>query len=228
MGEPSKTTPIVVVFGIPGCGKTTVANKAMDLLQSRSSSEPAKVPIIRPVALDLDVCVPQWMRDNFAKGIYPSLKERQEFALACCAHVEECLQRASTDLNRTDEPREQLAAIVSFSFVNTDLRDSFRSRFPDSQWVLIQTAEDEARRRIEQRQGHFYKGKAVSTKIRETSPETKHSTRQTNAADNKEWDFAPVSFPHTILDGRITMEENAGIVVNLVRQACCCCEYRSE
>ena len=23
---------------------------------------------LRPVGLDLDVCVPQWMRDNFAKG----------------------------------------------------------------------------------------------------------------------------------------------------------------
>lgn len=63
--------PMVVVFGRPGAGKTAVADRAVELLllhpqqQSLRSSS-----ILRPIGLDLDVCVPQWMRDNFAKGFY--------------------------------------------------------------------------------------------------------------------------------------------------------------
>ena len=40
------------------------------------------------LGLDLDVCVSPSMRDNFAKGIYPSLSERREFAKTACQYVE--------------------------------------------------------------------------------------------------------------------------------------------
>jgi energy-coupling factor transporter ATP-binding protein EcfA2 len=54
--------PLVVVFGRPGSGKSTIADAATGLLTDEGRS------ILR---LDLDVCVPQWMKDNFANGIYP-------------------------------------------------------------------------------------------------------------------------------------------------------------
>jgi hypothetical protein len=56
------------------------------------------------------------------------------------------------------ETTTKTITIISFSFVNTDLRNVFRQRFPHAQWVLMDTTEMEAQRRIEQRQGHFFKG----------------------------------------------------------------------
>merc|ERR1711924_122109 len=64
-----------------------------------------------------------------------------------------------------------LSVIVSFSFVNTDLRDIFRSRFPNAEWILIETGQEECNKRINERKGHFYKGDARnmnSTKITTT------------------------------------------------------------
>jgi gluconate kinase len=170
-----RQTPLVVVFGRPGAGKTTVAEKAVDLANCN------------PLLVDLDVCVPQWMKDNFAKGIYPSLQERQEFALSACDHVEECRQ-------------EDRAQVVAFSFVNTDLRDTFRLRFPHSIWVLVDTSEGEAQHRIEQRQGHFFKVRDQETK-------------------SSDWEFAPVAFSHTVLEGTALVEDNAKRVVEIIEQA---------
>ena len=72
--------PSVIVFGRPGAGKTTVANAAVEKLQTSNDN-------ITCLGLDLDVCVPQWMRDNFANGIYPTLEERNRFANECCQYV---------------------------------------------------------------------------------------------------------------------------------------------
>ena len=223
MREPSKTRhiPLFVVFGIPGSGKSTVASKAIDMLVEAKQSSSAES--FQPLCLDLDVCVPQWMRDNFARGIYPSLSQREEFAASCCAYVDESLQQAITtaSMNEGGE-RGVTAAVISFSFVNEDLRDNFRKRFPESQWVLIQTAEDEAQRRIAQREGHFYKGKAA-TVVRDElfSSDDSRNNKQPNddTTDNSEWDFAPVAFPHTILDGNNPIEQNAAEVAKMVQRA---------
>lgn len=208
MRELAKATPMVVIFGIPGSGKTTIARKAVELLSVQTSET------IQPVSLDLDVCVPEWMRNNFLKGVYPNSSERREFAMACCDRVDESLQRASTELSEKDV-HAQLVGIISFSFVNEDLRDFFRDRFPDSNWILVHTSEDEAQRRIEQRQGHFYKGKAV----RDIMPQTKKGKH--TDTDNTDWNFAPVTFPHTILDGRNLIQENAQEIVEVVVRAVC-------
>jgi gluconate kinase len=176
----SKDVPMVVIFGRPGAGKTTVADGA------------AGPNITR---LDLDVCVPQWMRDNFAAGIYPNLAERQAFAGSACEYVDQCLQEKDT---------VPLAAIVSFSFVNTDLRDIFRAHFPQAKWILIDTTEDESQRRIQERQGHFFKGNVTE------SAETKSpSTTSSRPEDDSDWEFAPVSFPHIVLDGGDPVDVNA-------------------
>lgn len=206
MHEPSKSTQIFVVFGKPGSGKSTVANAAIELLSRSPLSE---ADAIRPVGLDLDVCVPQWMRDNFAKGIYPSLNQREEFAASCCDYVDQALQQATTKMPIGNS---RIAAVVSFSFVNEDIRYNFRTRFSESQWVLVDTSEDEAQRRIEQRQGHFYKGKALHKEV-------SNESEQPNDVDNKEWDFAPVTFPHTILDGKKPIGENAAEIAKLIRRA---------
>ena len=52
---------LFVVFGRPGSGKTTVANKAFDVLTLELKNRDDR----ECVALDLDVCVTQAMRDNF-------------------------------------------------------------------------------------------------------------------------------------------------------------------
>ena len=70
--EGAPQPPIWIIFGRPGAGKTTIANVVVDRLGS-----------VETLALDLDVCVPQWMRDNFAKGVCTS--RRRSRASRSCA-----------------------------------------------------------------------------------------------------------------------------------------------
>ncbi len=93
----SDTTTMVVIFGRAGAGKSTVANAAIDLLQNES---------LYCLGLDLDDCVPQWMRDNFGKGIYPTLKERQDFATSACDHVHTKLQEESLQTSASKRARD--------------------------------------------------------------------------------------------------------------------------
>ena len=175
--------PMVIVFGPPGAGKSTIADRASDL-----ATQPLQ-------ALDLDVCVPQWMKDNFAQGIYPTLEQRIEFAQQASDYV--LLQQ------QTERP-----CLISFSFVNTDLRDVFRKAFPEAQWALVDVPETELQRRIQEREGHFYKGKQQSTE----------ETIQPKDHDNSDWEFAPVTFPHTVLNGLRPIDENAQVVLSLLEQ----------
>jgi energy-coupling factor transporter ATP-binding protein EcfA2 len=221
-----QTTPIVVVFGKAGAGKTTVADCAIQLLveqnaNSQQLSGSTSSTGVCPVGLDLDVCVPQWMRDNFSAGIYPTLEQRNEFALSCCDHVELSLLQFENEKQQANDPR-LMAGVVSFSFVNTDLRDVFRARFPLATWVLVDTADEEAKLRIEQREGHFYKGKTdaslssgeITEAKKEEAPDSPDSDK-----DNSDWDFAPVTFHHVLLNGYDPIEKNAEKVAKILTQA---------
>jgi gluconate kinase len=190
--------PCVVVFGRPGAGKTTVADTAVEMMAAERE--------ICCLGLDLDVCVPEWMKENFAKGFYPTPKQREDFAVGCCDYVEKQVDE------KRESGQENLAAVVSFSFVNTDLRDVFRSRFPRAKWVLIDTSENESTKRINMREDHFYKG--------EKSDDTKKDAEEpdTSDVDNSEWQFAPVAFDHVILDGARPIETNANGVVQVLRE----------
>lgn len=177
---------MIIVFGRPGAGKTTVAVKAAEQASCQS--------------LDLDVCVPQWMRDNFAQGMYPTLPQRVAFAQDACDYVEK--ERC---------PK----TIVSFSFVNTDLRNVFRERFPLAVWALVDTTEEDAVLRIAQREGHFYKGDNNNNNNIQKD-DLNDSTEQKQEQDNSDWDFAPVTFAHVLLPGGDSIEENAQRVVDLL------------
>ena len=117
------------------------------------------------------------------------------------------------------------SSIISFSFVNTDLRDIFRSRFPNAAWVLIDTDDAEATRRINEREDHFYKGKDPIKD--EESSTTKSDNDENNfesskdgdgddSGDNSDWLFAPVTFPHHALPGKNTIEKNADSVLEVL------------
>lgn len=209
--------PMVVVFGPPGAGKTTIAQAALEVWQSDDTS--------LLLGLDLDVCVPEWMKDNFAQGIYPTLSQRQEFAKDCCDHVQKAFHHAQEESETDTTPKAAAAAIVSFSFVNTDLRDVFRERFPQAHWVLVDVTDEEATRRIQQRENHFYKGaqqnavggsKDDSEGINPGGLEV-DSARENDAEENSEWNFAPVTFEHTILDGTLPVKENAQRVAHILQ-----------
>ena len=226
-------TPIIVIFGRPGAGKSTVANAA--IAQAKAAG------IGNTLALDLDVCVPQWMRDNFAKGIYPTLQQRKEFALSACDYVDSKLSSDSSSANNAVESHDIessadiSAAIISFSFVNTDLRDVFRERFPNARWALMDVTDEVAKARIDAREGHFYKGAPPAgekTGNLERKPDevadvgvvadnSSNDKQDKEDIDNSEWNFAPVTFSHTILNGNDDVEVNAKKVVGLMTPASC-------
>ena len=164
----------LIMFGRPGAGKSTIAER----LVAHPDADGA-------YNVDLDVCVPQWMRDNFAKGIYPTLAERQTFASDAAEYV------------RTESDGKDTVCVVSFSFVNDDLRDSFRTRFPGATWALVDASDALAGERISQRDGHFY----------DPPP-----------AKGDEWLFAPVDFGHLVLDATRPVDENVERLLPLVRR----------
>jgi gluconate kinase len=200
MNQESTIIPTLVVFGRPGSGKSTIATAAVEMLTKHQ-------PQLQCLALDLDVCVPKWMRDNFANGIYPTLHERQAFALSCCEFVDQNYEAIQDCVND-----KYWVSIISFSFVNKDLRDTFRTRFPAAQWVLVDTTEDEAAQRINQRKGHFFKGKSPNY----ISNSQELPQKRLLAIDNSEWIFAPVDFPHVVLKGTDAIETNAASIVHLM------------
>ena len=138
------------------------------------------------------------------------MKERQAFAQSACNYVEKCL--GETKAKSDGANNNTLAAIVSFSFVNTDLRDIYRSRFPQTIWVLLNTTEEEAERRIQKREGHFYNGKVECQY-------DKQQDREASEGDNSDWEFAPVTFSHSVIDGKEPVETNAERIVQLLKTA---------
>lgn len=198
---------MVVVFGRPGAGKTTISNIAYEKIQQdeKKSSQ--------CILLDLDVCVPSWMKDNFAKGMYPTLEQRYEFATTACNYVDEEINEMR---KKCDDDTEMLI-LVSFSFVNTDLRDHFRSRFPHSKWALVDVNDLIAQERIDSREGHFYKGDTSGKKKESKQDPLKTEGKGgTQNRDNSEWDFAPVNFEHTILNGLVSIEENSEEILKML------------
>jgi gluconate kinase len=194
---------IAVVFGKPGAGKTAVAEKAVALNSGEAGGESDG----SITCLDLDVCVPQWMRDNFAKGIYPTLEERKEFAIGACDYVDNQLE--------TMRQEEKVMVIITFSFVNTDLRGVFRGRFPEATWILIDTSDSDAQDRINKREGHFYKGNTNDESKSGVKKGEEEETAEATA-DNSEWLFSPVDFDHIVLDGLQPVEENAKRVIQVL------------
>jgi thymidylate kinase len=232
-------TVLFVVFGIPGAGKTTIANHVVQKLLSAtiasdsmndgatttatSATEIPQNGFHGVLDLDLDDCVPEWMRLNFANGIYPTLQQRNEFALSCCNYVNKSIQKfkaVSSISNGTSSnmiiDQLPLVIVVSFSFVNDDLRIHFRNQFPNSHWILIHTSEVEAQRRIQQRSNHFYKGKPPN-RPSDSNDESVQQQSNTSSGDNNEWNFAPVTFPHTVINGHHPIEETSSEIVELIR-----------
>ena len=120
-----------------------------------------------------------------------------------------------------------LNVIISFSFVNTDLRVAFRNTFPNAQWILVDTNKQTAEERILTREGHFYKNAETNTKEEKDTTDSNEKEDDTKVNDindddddddddDDEWEFQPVNFPHVILDGGDAVEKNAKQIVECI------------
>ena len=173
------------------------------------------------------------MQDNFSKGLYPTLAERAEFMKEASTYVDNKIKTAQQQQEVSTKP---LNVIISFSFVNTDLRVAFRDTFPNAQWILVDTNKQTAEERILTREGHFYKNAETSTKEENDTTNSNEKEDDTKVNDinddddldydddddddndksNSEWEFQPVNFPHVILDGGDAVEKNAKQIVECI------------
>mmetsp|Transcript_11317 Transcript_11317/g.22366 ORF Transcript_11317/g.22366 Transcript_11317/m.22366 type:complete len:239 (-) Transcript_11317:54-770(-) len=215
-GPPADPCPVAlyVLFGRPGAGKTTLATSlAASLLRHHMNTG----------VYELDDQIPDWMRHNFAAGVYPTAGERAEFAAGACAFLDRELVSLASQRGRGAAAP---VGIVSFSFVNDDLRDFFRMRFPSARWFLVDTDVETAGRRIRARSGHFYKivdgascggngsgGEGKKTKGVDKNAE---SLSGSDRLPSSEWNFAPVKFPHVRLDGMAPVDENVTKIVECI------------
>lgn len=215
----------------PGAGKSTTTIEAVLLLDNSGyrsacgSNDSPSTEECTPIegkrhqyylALDLDICVPQWMRDNFSNGLYPTLSQRVEFMKGACIYVNDEMEAAQQRISTTTQQhKHQLIVITSFSFVNTDLRIEFRNAFPCAQWILLDSDKQLAQERILSREGHFYKN-AESNNEDTTSGINKEDSEDNN--DMSEWEFQPVDFSHLSLDGCDAVEVNAKRIVDCIQQ----------
>ena len=133
----------LIIFGRPGAGKSTIAERLI------------AHPDANAYNVDLDVCVPQWMRDNFAKGVYPTLAERQAFASdaadyvvtasegkdACCVVSFFLRERRPARLVSRTLPRRDVGARRC---VGRPRRRTNRV----ARWALLRPAAGEGRRRV--------------------------------------------------------------------------------
>ena len=155
------------------------------------------------------------LQDNFAKGVYPTLAERTEFISNACDYVTDKINSAQIK-NQPDN--KTLVTIISFSFVNTDMRVEFRKRFPDAVWILVDTSMEVAEERILSREDHFYKGSGGIQNEEEGDSTTKTiESSNTDDENISEWEFKPVDYPHVILDGNDDVASNANAVVGLIQ-----------
>jgi gluconate kinase len=191
----SASIPIFVIFGRPGAGKTTIASE----IQKQPQILPASINQGNTTTaahhsflhIDLDVCVSQKMKDGFSSGIYPSSTERINFMDKACDFVKGCIDTRRSGCN---------ACIVSFSFVNSDLRHAFRRRFPHSKWILVEASPVLAQNRITRREGHFYKHK------------------DDNTLKGSEWDFAPIDFECFSVRADNPVNANVALILNYIHE----------
>jgi hypothetical protein len=218
---------MLVIFGRPGSGKTTIATRVHDKLYAAQNNN-SRITLNSKIhyylhLVDLDVCIPSWMKENFIRGVYPTHAERMDFASQACDYVDQQIQLVVNDCHhltgntkRTSMPDcPILYLLVSFSFVNEDLRAVYRQRFPDAIWILMDTDEVESQRRISIREGHFYPGKP---KQHGSPGDDSLSSQdcQEDVFNHDEWSFAPVTFDHVRLDGSNTVEENVRRILALI------------
>ena len=80
---------------------------------------------------------------------------------------------------------------------------------------LVDTSEEEANKRILERKDHFYKGDA---RDEDTKEEVPPASDDEEVAEDSDWEFAPVTFPHTILNGDESVETNAKKVLEVLKE----------
>ena len=185
LANKEKNKLIVVLFGRPGSGKSTIAEASMKLEFSKTWKY-----------IDLDNCITDLMKENFSKGIYPTVKEREAFINSCCKYTR-------TEYDKFANHENFNVLLVTFSFVNIDMRIIYRNFFPNSKWVLVDTDESEASQRIKLRKDHFYDNTVDKKKI-----EGEDCTN--------DWNFDPVDFEHKHLDGRSSVDSNAQEIANFI------------
>lgn len=235
-----RNVPLFVLFGRPGAGKTTVAHAVVELLHNTDSvcldvpattiddhSATTTTNKWRLIHADLDVCIPEWMKDNFRKGVYPDHGQRVRFADDACDHVDGLIRDATTTTSSTSETA-RIVVLVSFSFVNTDLRDRVRERYNNEDnesqkrtrlhWILLDTNVAESNRRIASREGHFYETENEQTTDATTTATDDNAEETKSKECGSEWVFAPVTFDHLVLDGLARAEENAASIVAHMRE----------
>lgn len=124
---------LIVVFGLPGAGKTFVARRlAQRSLRGRDVF----------VMHDGDDDLPDDMRDAINQSAPVTTSMRERFVDAIIEHT----------ARLRDEARAQHQhLVVAQTFLKSWQRDRFRARFPDARFVLVVAGDDQRQQRLAHR-----------------------------------------------------------------------------
>merc|ERR1711933_117052 len=115
---------MIVLFGKGGAGKNTISNAALSLIQRDEIFSSSKV-----INIDLDICIPSWMKINFIE--------------TACSHVQLQIYKM-----KSQSQSSIIFVIITFSFINDDIRYIFRQKFPYAIWVLVDVSEELSQERM--------------------------------------------------------------------------------
>jgi gluconokinase len=140
---PEKRTPALVVMGVTGCGKTSVAKALSERIRVRMIEGDAFHPMQNIQKMKAGIPLTDADRQGWLENLGKEL--------AAAAHADDSVVLACSALKRR-------------------YRDTLRAAAPGLGFVFLQLSLEEARHRVTRRAGHFMPASLVDSQFRDLEP----------------------------------------------------------
>jgi len=124
---------LIILFGLPGCGKTTIGKLLSEEIDSGF--------------YDMDDTLPANLREKMKNNELISEEERREY-----------IESVISDLK---ELTKENSAVASCVLVKEDVQEMMSEAFPDAEFISMECSDEVLRSRVGGRGEHFFKGEIL-------------------------------------------------------------------